>query len=316
MLIIICQVFKNMKIIFVAPKNNVPEKEIKRVEKFGHVIFVENNPVDIRKLKILKEKGDKILCPYPEPMNWNFPSEFIKEIPDLKGICLSTTSYNWIDGKLAKSLNIPLTNVHNVPNAVAEAVIAAMLAVARRYALTLRKQPFEFMPRNYLQEVSGKTLGIIGLGRIGSRIAELGKQMGMKVIYWSKNTRNAEYQYVSLNKLLNKADYIIPALELNKETENLLSKAKISLMKPSASLIATVNAGVVDLEFALQQAKNKKIYGFAFETKNNIIADYKGNVFVTPKNNWYTKETVDAQIKEWVDCIISVIQGEPKNVVN
>lgn len=305
-----------MKVIFVAPKNNFPEKLINQLKRYTEVYFFEENPIDIRNIELLKEKGDKILCPFPEPMAWNFPNKFIKEIPDLKAICLSTTSFSWIDGKLARSLRIHLTNVPNPPNGVAEAAIFAMFAVARRYPVTFKDKKFEYKPSNFLQETTNKTMGIIGLGRIGSRIAELGKQLGMKVIYWSRSKKNSKYKFVELKELFKTADYIFPALVLNNETNKFISQKLIDLMKPSSSLIATLNSGIVDINYVLNKVKNKKLYGCALEDSKKTIIDYEGNVFVTPSNNWYTKETVDKKMKIWVESIISVIKGKPINLVN
>lgn len=305
-----------MKVIFVAPKNNFPKPLINQLKLYASVYFFEENPIDIRNINLLKEKGGKILCPFPEPMAWKFPNEFINEIPDLKAICLSTTSYHWVNGKLAKSFGIYLTNVPNPPNGVAEASIFAMFAVARRYAVISKTNSFEYKPSNYLQEATNKTMGIIGLGRIGSRIAELGKQLGMKVVYWSRKKINNKYEYVELKELFKTADYIFPALVLNDETNKFISSKLIDLMKPTSSLIFTLNSGIVDMNYVLNKVKNNKIYGCALEDDNKTTLNYKGNVFVMPHNNWYTKETFDEKMKIWIETIISVIKGKPINLVN
>jgi len=249
-------------------------------------------------------------------MSWNFPNEYIKKIPDLKAICLSTTSYHWVDGKLARTLGIHLTNVPNPPNGVAEAAIFAMLAVARRYSVTFKEKKFEYKPNNFLQEVTNKTMGIVGLGRIGSKIAELGKNLGMHVIYWSRKSKNHKYKYVELEKLFKTADFIFPTLVLNDETNKFVSSKLIDLMKPTSSLIATLNSGIVDMNYVLSKVKNNKLYGCALEDDKKTTVDYKGNVFVMPPNNWYTKETIDEKMKIWVDSIISVIKGKLINLVN
>jgi len=305
-----------IKVIFVAPKVNIPEDLIKKLKKYAEVYFFEKSPIDIRDINLLKEKGDKILCPFPEPMAWNFPNEFIKEIPNLKAICLSTTSYSWVDGQLARNLGIHLTNVPNPPNGVAEAAIFAMFAVARRYAVTFKEKKFEYKPSNFLQEVTNKTMGIVGLGRIGSRIAELGKRLGMNVIYWSRSKKNNKFKFVELKELFKTADFIFPALIFNDETNRFISSKLIDLMKPTSSLIATLNSDIVDMNYVLNKVKNKKLYGCALEDSKKTIIDYEGNVFVTPSNNWYTKETIDKKMKIWVDSIISVIKGKPINLVN
>ncbi len=305
-----------MKVIFVAPKINIPNGLIKKLEEYAEVFFFEDNPIDIRDIKMLKEKGDKILCPFPEPMAWNFPNKFIKDIPDLKAICLSTTSFDWVDGKLAKSLGIHLTNVPNPPNGVAEAAIFAMFAVARRFSVTSKGKKFIYHPSNFLQEVTNKTMGIVGLGRIGSRIAELGEQLGMKVIYWSRSKKKSKLKFVELKELFKTADFIFPALVFNDKTNKFVSSKLIDLMSPTSSLITTLSSGIVDMDYVLNLVKNNKLYGCALEDDNKTTVDYEGNVFVMLNNNWYTKETIDEKMKIWINSIISVIKGKPINLVN
>lgn len=305
-----------MKIIFVAPKANIPLHLIKKVKDVAEVYFFKDNPIDIRKINLLREKGEKILCPFPEPMSWNFPSKFIKDIPDLKAICLPTTSYDWIDGKLARSLNINLTNVPNPPNAVAEGAVFMMMAVARRYAEVSKEDKFEYIPSNFLLELRGKTMGIIGLGKIGGRIAEIGKALGMKVVYWSQNTRDDKYDYLDLDEVFQQSDFVFPSIVLNEETKNFISREKINLMKATSSLISIANAGVIDIDYLTTKVANKELYGCAFEKDSKSPRDFKGNVFTTLPNNWYTQETVSRKVEIWVENIIGAIKDAPINLVN
>ncbi|KKQ01952.1 MAG: Glyoxylate reductase [Candidatus Roizmanbacteria bacterium GW2011_GWA2_36_23] len=305
-----------MKTIFVAPKINIPEELINKLQKYSDIYFFEDSPIDIRNIKMLKEKGDKILCPFPEPLAWKFPNEFIKEIPDLKAICLSTTSYSWIDGKLASSMGVQLTNVPNPPNAAAESAIFSMFGVAKKFVNAYKEKQFEYIPSNFLLEVTNKTMGVIGLGKIGSRIAELGKNLGMNVIYWSRKTRNNKYKYVDLQVLFKTADFIFTSIALNEDTDNLVSAKLIDMMKPESSIIANINSEVVDVDYLLRKVKEKKIYGCALSLANKTINDYEGNVFLLPINNWYTKETVEQKMKIWIENIIAVIKGSPLNLVN
>lgn len=190
-----------------------------------------------------------------------------------------------------------------------------MFAVAKRYTTTFKERKFEFKPSNFLQEVTNKTMGIVGLGRIGS-IAELGKTMGMDVIYWSRSKKNNDYRHVELEELFRNADFIFPTLALNDETKKFVSSRLINLMKPTSSIIASVNSSIVDMDYLLKKVKDRKLYGCALESAEKNINDYEGNVFVMFNNNWYTKETIDKKMKIWVDSIISVIKGKPINLVN
>lgn len=305
-----------MKVIFIAPRANVPEELLRKLKKHASIYFFENDPIDIREIKLLKEKGDKILCPFPEPMNWEFPNDFIPQIPDLKAICLSTTSFDWIDGKLCRILGVDLTNAPNQPNGVAEAAIFMMLALARKYPVVTRQKKFEFIPTNYLYEVKGKTMGIIGLGKIGTRIAQLGKELGMKVVYWSRSQKKTDLEPVELKKLLKTADFIFPCVALSEETKNFISKKEIDLMKPTAAVISVAKKGVADIEYLVKKVEKGEMFGVAFESNEKKLSDFKGNIFVTPQVNWYTKETVEAKMKLWIESVISVIKGKPINVVN
>lgn len=305
-----------MKVIFVAPKANVSQDLIKKLEKHARIYFFEDSPIDIRQIDELKKAGEKILCPFPEPISWKFPNEFIKEIPDLKAICLSTTSFSWIDGKLARSLGVDLTNVPNPPNGVAEEAFFAMLGVAKKYAITFKEKTFSFVPTNFVQEVSDKTMGIVGLGKIGSRIAELGKSLGMNVVYWSRKTRSNQFKYVDINMLFKTADFIFPTMSLNEETKEFVSAKLINLMKPSSSLIATINSELVDMTYLLKKVKKSEIFGCALASKEKTINDYEGNVFVLFGTGWYTKETVEKKMRIWIENIIGVINGKPLNLVN
>ncbi|OGK19388.1 hypothetical protein A3D80_00655 [Candidatus Roizmanbacteria bacterium RIFCSPHIGHO2_02_FULL_40_13b] len=305
-----------MKVIFAAPKTNFPPQLLEKLVRYAEYQFFEENPIDIRNIKELKEPGDKILIPFPEPMAWKFPNEYIKEIPDLKAICLSTTAFSWVDGELARSLNIPLTYVPNVPNGVAEGAIFAMLALAKRWATSFKNKSFEFKPSNFLLEIQGKTIGIIGLGKIGSRIAQIGEGMGGEIVYWSKHTRNNKYKYLELEELMKTADFIFPAASVTPETEKFITKELLDMMKPTASLIAIVNTKIIDIEYVLEKAQKGEIFGLAIQSGTTTVEDYEGNVFVTQENNWYTKETVETKMTTLINTIISVIEDKPINVVN
>jgi len=125
-------------------------------------------------------------------------------------------------------------------------------------------------------------MGIIGLGFIGSRIAELGKQMGMNVIYWSKNSRNENYEYQELDSLLKNSDFIFPALARNEETKSILSNNKLDLISQNSFIISIADENLFDFEYIYQKIKNKEISGLAMESEKRKMTDYEGNIYITP----------------------------------
>lgn len=125
-------------------------------------------------------------------------------------------------------------------------------------------------------------MGIIGLGFIGFRIAELGKQMGMNVIYWSKNSRNENYEYQELDSLLKNSDFIFPALARNEETKSILSNNKLDLISQNSFIISIADENLFNFEYIYQKIKNKEISGLAMESEKRKMIDYEGNIYITP----------------------------------
>ncbi len=176
-----------MKVFFITRKENLPGDLLKELGSVADYCVFEDDPADLMKIPGLFEPGDKIIAPFPEPLGWKFPDSLISKVADLKGVCLPSTSFSWIDGKMLRSLGIPLTHdPGSATNAVAEAAIFMMLAVAKRFPLILKRDKFDFIPDNALKEIRGKVIGIVGLGNIGQRTAEMGEALGMKVIYYSR----------------------------------------------------------------------------------------------------------------------------------
>ncbi|MBU0976271.1 MAG: NAD(P)-dependent oxidoreductase [Patescibacteria group bacterium] len=303
--------------MFITKRINIPEKQLKRLRKYAEVEFVEDDSLDIRKIKPLLKDGDKILAPFPEPMNWILPGAFLAEIPDLKGVCLSTTSFEWVDGKALRKKGISLTNVPaSSTNAVAEGAICMMFAVARRFPVIMKQKEFSYIPENLLAEIKGKTAGIIGLGNIGSRIAQLTDSLGMKVVYWSKKSRNMNYKYLALKKLLKVSDFVFVCLEMNDKTSNFVSKEEMDLLKKTSSLIDISHRGIVDWKSLVRSVKQGKLYGAASDNQENISISPEDNIFIMPHVNWFTRETLEEKVEVWVDSIISVIKQKPRNLVN
>lgn len=306
-----------MKVFFVTRRENLPDELLQELSQVAGYSFFETDPADLTKLPALFEAGDKIMAPFPEPLSWKFPNELIPRIPDLKGVCLPCTSFSWIDGKMLRSLGIPLTNdPGSATNAVAEAAVFMILAVAKRFPLIFKQKRFEYIPDNALQEIMGRVLGIVGLGNIGQRTAKLGEALGMNVIYYSRSPKKSPCHRVALEELMQTADFIAVCTALNDGTKNMISRGMIDLMRPSSSLVTIAPPEVVDLDYLVSKVSREEIYGAAFESADKTITDYPGNVFVTRHCNFYTEETIKAKMRYWVDNIIGVIDGKPKNVVN
>jgi glycerate dehydrogenase len=304
-----------MRIIIINPKKDFTKEQIELLKKSGEVVFVEKNPN--YKDRIFVDDEAKIIAIGPEVVDWKFSNENLSNITNIKAICLPTTSFSWVDGKFTKDKRIVLTNVPKYSTeSVAEYAISLMLNLVRKLPLIVKNEWKIDYDKQQGWDVKGKTMGIIGLGTIGTRIAELGKAMGMNVIYWSRKSKNKKFFNKNLDQVLQESDFIFPCLLRNSETKGMLDKQKLSKIKNSSFIVSITGDEIFDLKSALQLVDSGKLNGIAFESDKHSINDFKGNVLVTPPVAWFTKEAFEEDMKIWVETIISCVRNKPKNVVN
>lgn len=177
-------------------------------------------------------------------------------------------------------------------------------------------------------ELNGKTLGLIGLGSIGSKVARLAQAFGMKVIAYSlsKDAEKAEalgVQLISLDELLQTSDIVSVHCRVTPETIGLIGNREIELMKPTAYLINTARAVLIDQQALLAALQNKRIAGAAVDVfwveplpSNHPLLELD-NLTITPHLAGSTAEVIERQSKMIVDDVLTWIEGGiPKFVFN
>ena len=184
--------------------------------------------------------------------------EFLNAGKKLKAVARCGVGTDNIDVATATELGIPVVYAPgSTTMAVAEHAIMLMLMVARRAArLNAEVRSGNWDYRNgygLALELGGKTLGILGLGDIGRRTAQLGSAFGMRVIYWSRSSRDEQFQAVSLDDLFRESDVIAISVALTPETRHLVDQRTIGLMKKGAIIVNTARGDVIDDE-ALYEA--------------------------------------------------------------
>ena len=165
-------------------------------------------------------------------------------------------------------------------------------------------------------EIKGKIVGIIGLGTIGTRVAELCDNLGMKVIYWSKSPKENNYTRVEIDDIFKNADYIIPTFATNDETRKIISDDRIKMMNGNSLINIIINpVEIYNHRLVLEKAEKDEI-SYAFEIYDNTtLNDYKGNVMATAPYSFYTKESIDRLVSLWCDNTMSILSDNPHNVV-
>lgn len=317
--------------IFVTRK--IPVSGLKMLTKKGYQVKV--SPVDrvLTKKEIIKNvKGiDALACLLTDKID----DEIMAAAgPKLKIIANYAVGYNNIDIVAAKKRKILVSNTPGVlTKSVAEFTISLIMAIAKRVVSAddfVRQKKFKgWEPMLFLGSgLFGKTLGIVGSGRIGTAVAEIAHRgLKMKIIYHSRS-RNPQIekifkaQYVSLNQLLKKADFVSLHVPLGPATRHLIGAKELRLMKRTAYLINTSRGPVVDEKALYKALKSRSIRAAAidvFEKEPKLTPGLGGldNIIVTPHIASATEEARDEMSEILAANIIAALSNKkPKNLVN
>ena len=258
----------------------------------------------------------------------------LKACPGIKLICVQATGYNIVDCRACADRGIPVTNVPSYGTAaVAQFTFALMLELCHRighhdHAVHQGKwcacSNFCFWDTPQM-ELGGKTLGIIGFGRIGQAVAKLAKAFGMHVLVCSRTIR-PEHQLlaecVDLDTLLAKSDFVSLHCPLFEENAKMINAAAISKMKAGACLINTARGGLLDEEAVANALMTGKLSAAAVDViseepmnRDNPLLSAP-NCIITPHIAWAPKESRQRLLDCVVENIRSFLNGTPQNVVN
>ncbi len=256
--------------------------------------------------------------------------EVIDKSKNVKIFADYSVGYNNFDVDYAKEKGIYLTNTPDVlTNATADLALSLLLAVSRRIvesdAYVSDGKFKEWKPKLLLgKELYGKTLGIVGFGRIGQAVAKRANGFGLNIIYYNrtrKEDKELNSKYVDFDTLLKESDFISIHTPLNKETYHLFSKREFELMKDDAVLINTSRGAVIDEEGLIRVLKTGKLFGAGLDVYENepIVPNELinlENVITLPHIGSATNEARKAMAIIAANNIIQALEGEmPENSV-
>lgn len=264
-------------------------------------------------------KVDAIIC----PLSTQITAKVLESAENLKIVANIGAGFDNIDVKKAKELGIAVTNTPDVSTeATAELTLGLILAVARRITegdRLCRETPEEFKgwaPTFFLgTELTGKTLGIIGLGRIGQAVAKRAVAFGMKIIYSGHNQKDWDAEFVSQEELLKRSDVVTIHAAYNPDLKHLINEETLRMMKPSAFLINAARGPVVEEAALVKALKNEEIAGAAldvFEFEPKIGEELRGldNVVLTPHIGNATVETRSEMGRMAISNVEAVLAGK------
>lgn len=299
-----------------------------RLAELGDLEVYDRTPVD----KIIERaKGSEILFTNKTPLG----EEEFSRLPGLKYVGVLATGYNVVDIAAAKNRGIVVTNIPTYgTKSVAQMTFALLLELCHHVmdhsnmvkAGEWSRNPDFCFWRYPLIELYGKTMGIIGFGRIGQAVADIASAFGMKVLGYAvhKNDQSgrANFKWAELDELLAESDVVSLHCPLFPETRGIINRENLKKMKKSAFLINT-SRGPLVVDADLAEALNKGIIAGAGidvlgeepPREDNPLFKAK-NCIITPHIAWATKEARKRLMDIAVDNLKAFMDGNPVNVIN
>ncbi len=254
-------------------------------------------------------------------------NHLIDKAPKLKLICNLGAGFNNVDIHYARQKGITVCNTpDSVTQSTAEIAMSLMLGLMRRTAETnhrIRTEKESLWKYRQLtsRSLDGKLLGIVGMGKIGRRLAEMAQPFRMQVAYYNPRTEVPGYQRLSLQELLQEADIVSLHVPLNEQTHHLIGAKELKLMKKDAVLINTSRGPVVDEQALVECLQRGGIAGAAldvYENEPHITEALYGmnNVVLSPHIGGNTEETLLDMMKTAAENVKAFYSGHPMHVVN
>jgi D-3-phosphoglycerate dehydrogenase len=256
-----------------------------------------------------------------------FNRKVIEGLPELKLLITTGARNNSIDLKACAERGITVCGTGGFGNPTTGLAIGLMLELTRRIGWeNARMKAGEQWQVTLGQDVEGLTLGIVGLGKLGQRVAKVAHALGMKVIAWSQNltaekAKEAGVEYVTKEELFKRADVVSVHVILSDRSRGLVGAKEIGAMKKTAYIINTARGPVIDETALLTALKNKTIAGagldvFAIEPLP-LDSPYRklDNVVITPHLGYVSEQNYRKYYPDVVEDIRAWLDGKPVRVV-
>ena len=297
------------------------------LQEFGDLTVYDITPPEL----VIPRIGDaEIVIVDKTPIT----EEILDACPDIRFIAVLATGYNIVDVRAARRHGIPVANVPGYAGPiVAQATIALMLEIFSKVGIhdasvhrgDWTKTPYFCYTCGPILEAAGKTLGIIGLGDIGTRVARIASAMGMRILAYTRTERPVDlpdFRYGTLEEVLSEADVLSLHVPLFPETERLIRKETLQLMKKEAVLINTSRGGLLDEQAVADALNSGRIAAAALDVLVEEPMDPScplltaKNCIITPHIAWASDDAISKIKKVTHENVQAFLNGEELNVVN
>ena len=297
---------------------------LERLRKAGNVQLYGDRP-ETDAEKISRVADAEILINTRGVVKW--PGSILKHLVKLRFITVCGIGTDSIDLETARRMGIVVSNIPGkTAPVVAEHAFGLMMAAAKRAAF----QTSEIKAGRWTQMdnilISKKTLGVVGTGPIGSRMATLGRSLDMRVLAWTFHPSTARaatlgVDYVELDTLLRESDVVSLHLKLTPDSQGIIGRRELQLMKPGALLVNTGRGGLLDTAALITALQSGHLAGAALDVYPNEPISPKDpllqcdQVILTPHNADQTAEGMDLLNEGVTDNVLAFLQGQPQNIV-
>jgi phosphoglycerate dehydrogenase-like enzyme len=284
-------------------------------------VTVFNQPFASQEAATSALKDFEIICAMRE--RTPFPRAMFAGLPRLKLLITSGMRNNSIDMQAAKDHQVVLCGTHWPRDPTAPLTMGLILELTRNIGReNARMHAGEYLQKHVGIEIEGKTLGVVGLGKLGAKVAGLAKAFGMNVIAWSPNLtaercKEVGVGYATKEELFSTADIITIHVVLSDRSRGLVGAADLARMKPTSYLVNTARGPIVDENALLETLKAGRIAGAAVDvfSVEPLPVDHPfrklDNLVLTPHLGYATLETFTAHYNQMVEGIDAWFKNEP-----
>ncbi len=318
------------RVMIVVPGDNPQQIQgsprLDALAPYGDVTVYTDRPTSVEQ-QVERAKGATILLNSRGAVRW--PGDVLRQLPTLKFVTVFGIGTDSIDLATAKELGITVSNIPGkTAPVVAEHAFGLMLAAAKRVVFqTGELRDGRWGTRVDNVYLNGKTLGVIGAGPIGARMAALGKAIGMNVVAWTFNptperAARMGVEFVELDELLRRSDVVSLHLPLTDQSRGMIGTRELGIMKSGSLLVNTGRGPLVDQDALIAALDSGHLAGAGQDVfpQEPMPADSPilacKQIVLTPHNADSTPEGLDFLNEGAVENAIAFLEGKPQNVVN
>ncbi|TKJ74939.1 hydroxyacid dehydrogenase [Pseudomonas sp. CFBP13508] len=294
------------------------------LESIGEVTFVHDYPAD--NATLAERLGQyEVICVMRE--RTRFDADLLGRLPNLKLLVTGGMRNAALDMPAAAALGIKVCGTDSYKHAAPELTWALIMAATRDLVKEANALRAGLWQQGLGGDLHGKTLGILGLGSIGQRVAQFGQVFGMRVIAWSENLTaeragQAGVTYVSKQQLFEQADVLSVHLVLSERSRGLVDAQALDWMKPTALLVNTARGPIVDEAALIKALQKRRIAGAALDVFEQeplpALHPFRtlDNVLATPHVGYVSRQNYEQFFRQMIEDIQAWAAGEPVRLLN